>query len=79
MDWYALRFRDICAIATDAATKTIPSIASAAMVFALVANLYPVPEGVYGKLPYTFLAYPGWCSLLFAFRWRGKSPMQEES
>lgn len=27
------------------------------MVLALVANLYPVPEGPYGKPPYIYLAY----------------------
>jgi hypothetical protein len=27
------------------------------MLAALVGNLYPVPEGPYGKLPYVYLAY----------------------
>jgi hypothetical protein len=27
------------------------------MLLALTGNLYPVPEGPYGKLPYIFLAY----------------------
>jgi hypothetical protein len=27
------------------------------MVLALVGNLYPVPEGPYGKLPYIFIGY----------------------
>ena len=27
------------------------------MVLALAGNLYPVPEGPYGKLPYIYLAY----------------------
>jgi hypothetical protein len=27
------------------------------MVLALIGNLYPVPEGPYGKLPYIYLAY----------------------
>ncbi len=31
--------------------------ACAAMVLALLGNLYPVPEGPYGKLPYIYLAY----------------------
>ena len=30
---------------------------SLAMLLALVGNLYPVPEGPYGKLPYVYLAY----------------------
>jgi len=32
-------------------------LACAAMLFALVGNLYPVPEGPYGKLPYIYLGY----------------------
>jgi amino acid transporter len=35
----------------------IAGLASAAMLLALVGNLYPVPEGSYGKLPYIYLAY----------------------
>lgn len=35
----------------------IPALACAAMVLALVGNLYPIPEGTYGKLPYIYLAY----------------------
>jgi len=27
------------------------------MALALIGNLYPVPEGPYGKLPYVYLAY----------------------
>jgi amino acid transporter len=40
----------------------IPALAGAAMLLALVGNLYPVPEGNYGKLPYIYLAYlaAGW-------------------
>jgi amino acid transporter len=37
--------------------QIIPWIAGGAMVLALVGNLYPVPEGPYGKLPYIYLAY----------------------
>jgi amino acid transporter len=37
--------------------QIIPWLAAAAMLFALVGNLYPVPEGPYGKLPYIYLAY----------------------
>jgi hypothetical protein len=43
------------------------------MLLALIGNVYPVPEGPYGKLPYIYLAYLiaglGW----FAIRARGKS------
>jgi hypothetical protein len=63
----------------NAATKTIPWIAFIAMVFALVANLYPVPEGAYGKLPYIYLAYLAEVLLLFVFRSCVKTSVQEES
>ena len=38
-------------------SQVIPWLAFAAMLLALVGNLYPVPEGPYGKLPYIYLAY----------------------
>ena len=37
--------------------QVIPWLAFGAMLLALVGNLYPVPEGPYGKLPYIYLAY----------------------
>jgi len=37
--------------------RIIPGLACAAMLLALIGNLYPVPEGPYGKLPYIYLAY----------------------
>ena len=37
--------------------RFVSGLAAAAMVLALVGNLYPVPEGPYGKLPYVYLAY----------------------
>ncbi len=37
--------------------QIIPWLAAAAMVLALIGNLYPVPEGPYGKLPYIYLIY----------------------
>jgi amino acid transporter len=37
--------------------QIVPWLAAAAMLLALVGNLYPVPEGPYGKLPYIYLAY----------------------
>jgi amino acid transporter len=50
----------------------LPWVAALAMLFALVGNLYPMPEGPYGKLPYIYLAYLiaglGW----FAVRARSK-------
>ena len=41
----------------NAGARTIPGLAAAAMLLALVGNLYPVPDGPYGKLPYIYLAY----------------------
>jgi amino acid transporter len=64
---------------TNIATKTIPWIAFIAILYALVANLYPVPEGVYGKLPFVYLAYLAVVLLLFVFRARPKTPVQEET
>jgi len=39
------------------AAQIISWVAFAAMVLALAGNLYPVPEGPYGRLPYIYLAY----------------------
>ena len=36
--------------------QIIPWLAFTAMLLALIGNLYPVPEGSYGKLPYIYLA-----------------------
>jgi amino acid transporter len=56
----------------NAATKTIPWIACAAILFALVANFYPAPEGVYGMLPYIFLIYLVGVVLFSLYRQRTK-------
>lgn len=37
--------------------RLISLAAGGAMLLALLGNLYPVPEGPYGKLPYVFIAY----------------------
>ncbi len=37
--------------------RIVPFLAAMAMLLALAGNLYPVPEGPYGKLPYIYLAY----------------------
>ena len=37
--------------------RIVPGLAGISMLLALVGNLYPVPEGPYGKLPYIYLAY----------------------
>jgi len=43
--------------AFNAGAQIVPLMAATAMLLALVGNLYPVPEGPYGKLPYIYLAY----------------------
>jgi len=43
--------------ASNTGATVVSALAAAAMVLALVGNLYPVPEGPYGKLPYIYLAY----------------------
>jgi amino acid transporter len=40
-----------------AGARVISALAGVAMLFALAGNLYPIPEGPYGKLPYIYLAY----------------------
>jgi amino acid transporter len=57
----------------NAATKTIPWLAFLAMILALVGNLYPVPGGPYGKLPYVYLAYLAAVLLYFVIGARGKA------
>jgi amino acid transporter len=37
--------------------QIVPWLAFIAMLSAMAGNLYPVPEGPYGKLPYIYLAY----------------------
>ena len=41
----------------NSGAQIIPWMAAVAMVLALIGNLYPVPEGPYGKLPYVYLIY----------------------
>jgi amino acid transporter len=43
--------------AASSVPRLLPATACIAMLLALVGNLYPVPEGPYGKLPYIYLAY----------------------
>jgi amino acid transporter len=59
------------------AARVIPALASLAMLLALAGNLYPVPEGPYGKLPYVYLAYLAAGMLWFALR--GNSKTREPS
>jgi len=50
--------------ASHRGARIIPWFACLAMLLALIGNLYPVPEGPYGKLPYVYLAY-----LVFGLVW----------
>jgi amino acid transporter len=43
--------------ALHAGSRVISAVAGIAMLLALAGNLYPVPEGPYGKLPFIYLAY----------------------
>jgi amino acid transporter len=57
------------------AARAISLLAFLAMLLALVGNLYPVPEGPYGRLPYIYLVYLAAGLLWFAFASRSeKSP-----
>jgi amino acid transporter len=53
-------------------SQIIPWLACGAMLLALIGNLYPVPEGAYGKLPYIYLAYLSAGMLWFLFRVRNR-------
>lgn len=63
----------------DASATVVSVLAAVAMLLALVGNLYPVPEGPYGKLPYVYLAYLiaglGW----FFVRVRGRKAAPAET
>ena len=53
-------------------------LACGAMILALVGNLYPVPEGPYGKLPYIYLVYLAAGLVWFEVRGRTLSPLLAE-
>lgn len=57
----------------------IPALAGAAMLLALAGNLYPVPEGNYGKLPYIYLAYMAAGLLWFWLHGGKEQPASAES
>jgi amino acid transporter len=59
--------------------QIVPWLAGAAMLLALGGNLYPVPEGPYGKLPYIYLAYLMAGLLWFALRGRRKAAAPRKS
>src|SRR6202041_2726119 len=52
--------------------RVMSLLAFFAMLLALVGNLYPVPEGPYGRLPYIYLVYLAAGLSWFAFASRGK-------
>jgi amino acid transporter len=59
--------------------RIIPWLTAIVMALALVGNLYPVPDGPYGKLPYIYLVYliAGW--IWFLVRRRDRGPALAES
>jgi amino acid transporter len=57
--------------------RIIPWLACAAMLLALAGNLYPVPEGPYGKLPYIYLGYLVAGLAWFFFRERNRALVVE--
>lgn len=59
--------------------QIVPWLAATAMLLALIGNLYPVPEGPYGKLPYIYLAYLAAGLLWFAIRSRSKKAALAEN
>jgi hypothetical protein len=61
------------------AARVISILALLAMLLALVGNLYPVPEGPYGKLPYIYVAYLAASLVWFMFRSRSKCSVRGES
>ncbi len=63
----------------SARSRILPWLAALVMVLALAGNLYPVPEGPYGKLPYIFLAYLAVGLTWYAMRRRGESRAFAES
>ena len=60
-------------------SRIIPGLACIAMLLALVGNLYPVPEGPYGKLPYIYLAYLAAGMMWFFWNTRKAAPVESES
>jgi amino acid transporter len=59
--------------------RLISGLAFVAMLLALAGNLYPVPEGPYGKLPYIYLAYVGAGLLWFLWHTRKQKSVRAES
>jgi amino acid transporter len=59
--------------------QVIPWLACGVMLLALAGNLYPVPEGPYGKLPYVYLAYLAAGLVWFFWNRKSKGPALAES
>ncbi len=59
--------------------QIIPWLAFIAMLSALAGNLYPVPEGPYGKLPYVYLVYISAGVLWFFMKSRGNDPSRRRA
>lgn len=57
--------------------RIVPALACAAMLLALLGNLYPVPEGPYGKLPYIYLLYLVCGMVLFFVRQTKQETVEE--
>jgi amino acid transporter len=58
--------------------RIIPWLTCFVMLLALAGNLYPVPEGAYGKLPLIFLAYLALGLLWFFWNTKRKKPELNE-
>jgi hypothetical protein len=69
--------RNHAAYSADA--QILSWLAGLAMLLALAGNLYPVPEGPYGKLPYVYLVYLAVGLLWFAVNSRNRNAPGEKS
>jgi amino acid transporter len=58
--------------------QVVPWLACGTMLLALAGNLYPVPEGPYGKLPYVYLAYLAAGLVWFFWNRKSKGPALAE-
>jgi len=56
-------------------SQILPWLACGAMLLALAGNLYPIPEGPYGKLPYIYVAYLAAGLSWFFLRTRNRKPV----
>jgi len=64
--------------ALSSSAQLISWLACAAMILALAGNLYPVPEGPYGKLPYIYIVVLAAGLLWSALRGRASAPALAE-